>query len=249
MLSQRQRWDWDNSSQESQDTGPITNISSIVILVTEYAMGVQRPLRKTRSSSMRQHVGETREVSHLELLHRVKTHDDLQAWTAFQQSLEETVLTWLHAHPGREAACRLQSERHFVALAFERLRQAVVQRQVVCETFSGVLVYLRASLNGAILETLRTSRQPGAVSRPWPDGEDCPDRSEVWNQLQARLSSEGERRLAYLLYHCGLKPREIVRFCPREWNDVQEIYRLRRNILERLLRDANQLRWRLNPWG
>src|SRR5712692_961028 len=96
MVSQRQRWDWDNSSQESQDTGPITNISSIGILVTEYAMGVHRPLRNkgnTRSSTMRQHVGETLAVSRLELFHRASTHGDLQAWAAFQQSLEETVLT------------------------------------------------------------------------------------------------------------------------------------------------------------
>ena len=67
---------------------------------------------------MRQNVGERLEVSPLELLHRASTYGDLQAWAAFQQSLEETVLTWFHDHPGREAVCRLQSERHFVALAF-----------------------------------------------------------------------------------------------------------------------------------
>jgi hypothetical protein len=87
----------------------------------------------------------------------------------------------------------LQSERHFVVLAFERLRQAVVQRQVACETFSEVLLYLRASLNGAILETLRVSERTGAVSSLWPDEEDCPDRSKVWDRLQARLASERER--------------------------------------------------------
>ena len=115
---------------------------------------------------MRQDVGETLEVSRLELLRRASTHGDLQAWAAFQQSLEETVLTWLHEHPGSEAACRLQSERHFVALAFERLRQAAVQGQVTCETLSEVLVFLRASLNGAILETLRISQRPGADLEP-----------------------------------------------------------------------------------
>ena len=60
------------------------------------------------------------------------------------------------------------------------------------------------------------------------------------------LPAGREQRLAYLLYHCGLKPREIVRFCPQEWSDIQEIYHLRRNLMERLLRNADQLRWRLN---
>ncbi len=40
--------------------------------------------------------------------------------------------------------------------------------------------------------------------------------------------------------------KEILRFCPQEWSDVQEIYRLRRNIMERLLRNADHLRWRLS---
>jgi hypothetical protein len=185
---------------------------------------------------MRQDVGETLAVSRLELLRRASTDGDLQAWAAFQQGLEETVLTWLHEHPGREAACRLHSNRHFVAQAFERLRQAVVQRQVACETLSEVLMYLRASLNGAILETLRDSKRPGAISSIWPDGEDRTVRSELWDRLQARLPNRREQRLAYLLYSCGLEPAEIVRGSPQEWSDVQEVARLRRIILARLMR-------------
>ena len=185
---------------------------------------------------MRQDVGKTHEVARLELLRQVSTHGDLEAWAAFQQGLEETVQAWLHEHPSREAACRVHSERHFVALAFEQLQQAVVQGQVTCETLSMVLVYLRASLNGAILETLRVSSRPRAVSNPWPDVEDRPDRSEVWDRLQARLSDQREQRLAFLLYHCGLEPAEIVRCCPQEWSDVHEVTRLRCIILMQLMK-------------
>jgi hypothetical protein len=66
---------------------------------------------------MRQDASELREDSPLELWRRAKTHGDLQAWAAFQRGLEETVLTWFHGHPGSQAACRLHSEQHFVALA------------------------------------------------------------------------------------------------------------------------------------
>jgi non-ribosomal peptide synthetase component F len=79
-----------------------------------------------------------------------------------------------------------------------------------------------------------------------PQVEDQIDSSEVWEILQALLPNRREQRLAYLLYHCGLGPREIVHCCPQEWSDVQEIYRLRRNILERVLNNANKLRWQLN---
>jgi hypothetical protein len=61
------------------------------------------------------------------------------------------------------------------------------------------------------------------------------------------LPNDRERRLAYLLFHCHLKPREIVHFCFEEFNEVQEVYRLRRNIFERLLRSADIIRWRLAP--
>jgi hypothetical protein len=185
---------------------------------------------------MRQDVGEVLEVSRLELLCCASTHGDLETWAAFQQCLEETVLTWLHDHPGREAACRMHSERHFVALAFERLQQALSQRPETCQTLSEVLAYLRACLNGVILEALRVCKWPEGVPSPWSDGEDACDRSQVWERLQALLSNERERRLAYLLYHCGLTPAEIVRGSPQEWSDVQEVARLRRIILARLVR-------------
>ncbi len=184
---------------------------------------------------MRQDIEETREVSRLELWHRASRQGDLQAWAAFQQSLEETVLTWFHDHPDSEAARRLQSDSHFVARAFEQLWHLVVQRQVACETLSEVVLYLRASLNGAILETLRASRRPSAASSSWPDGEERPETSEIWDRLQAELPDQRERRLAYLLYHCGLQPSEIVRSCPQEWSDVHEVARLRRSILVRLM--------------
>ena len=188
----------------------------------------------------------------LELLRRALVQVDQDAWAGVQRCLSELVRGWLYSHPRREAALRWQSEEDYVALAFERFWQATVQQQVAFRTLAGALAYLRASLNGAILDTLRTyvrSREvplpePGAPGEP--SFEDRTNSGELWEILQRVLPSERERRLAYLLYHCGLKPREIVRFCPQEWNDVQEIYRLRRNILERLKRQMDQLRWRFN---
>ena len=100
--------------------------------------------------------------------------------------------------------------------AFERFRQAAVQAQMAFETLARVLVYLRASLNGAILDTLRTLSRPREVSRPVlgqagePGVEDQIDSNEIWEVLQILLPRAREQRLAYLLYHCGLGPREIL---------------------------------------
>ncbi len=183
----------------------------------------------------------------LELLRRAIIQSDQDAWEGVQQCFGEFVRGWLLGHPRREGTCRLESEVTYVALAFERFWQATVQQRIVFKTLGGALAYLRASLYGAILDTLRTYSRPREVSLPEPGevGEpqvkDQAASLELWEVLRSMLPSEREQRLAYLLYHCGLGPREIVRFCPQEWNDVQEIYRLRRTILERLLRNANQL--------
>ncbi len=56
---------------------------------------------------------------------------------------------------------------------------------MTCETLSEVLIFLRVSLNGAILETLRDSKQSGVVSSLWPDGEDRTIRNDLWDKLQA----------------------------------------------------------------
>jgi len=43
-----------------------------------------------------------------------------------------------------------------------------------------------------------------------------------------------------------LKPREIVHFCANEFSDIQEVYRLTRNIIERLMRQRDHIRWRMS---
>jgi len=69
--------------------------------------------------------------------------------------------------------------------------------------------------------------------------------SEMWRSVQSLLTDERERRVMYLLYYCGLKPREIVERCPQEFQDAKEIYRLNHNILDRLRRNRDRLRWLL----
>lgn len=189
----------------------------------------------------------------LELLRRATVQGDQAAWIGVQHCFSGLVHSWLCHHSMREIACRLESEENYVVQTFERFWQATnLNQQLEFNSLAAALKYLRASLNGVILDTLRTYARPREVPLPesgegWePHVEDNTDSSEVWETLQTMLSNERELRLAYLLFHCGLKPREIIRFCPQEWGDVQEIYRIRHNIMERLLHNADQLCWRLN---
>src|SRR5256884_9782716 len=123
---------------------------------------------------------------------------------------------WLRRHPQKEVACRLESEENYVAQAFERFWQAIAYIQrVKFSTLAAALQYLRASLNGAILDMLRAYARPGEISLPGPGEpgeplvEDNTENSEVWEILHMILTNPREQRLAYLLFHCGLGPREM----------------------------------------
>ena len=187
----------------------------------------------------------------LELLHRATFQDNQEAWAWVQHCFGGLVRGWLRRHPKREVACCLESEENYVGQTFERFWQATVFNQrAEFSTLAAALQYLQASLNGAILNMLRAYALPGEVSLPEPGEPGEPlvegntDYGEVWESLHMLLSNPREQRLAFLLFHCGLKPKEIICFCPLEWSDVQEIYRLRRDIIERLVRNADCIRWR-----
>jgi hypothetical protein len=182
----------------------------------------------------------------VELLRRATVANDKVAWACVQHCFSELVHGWLHRHPMRAAASFLESEETYVALAFERFWQATTSNQrLEFNRLEAALQYLRASLHGAILDTLRAYARPREVALPEPGDplvEDGTSSSEVWEVLKTMLPNPSEQRLAYLLFHCGLGPREIVNFCPQEWSSVQEIYRLRCNIVERLLCNVDSLR-------
>jgi hypothetical protein len=107
-----------------------------------------------------------------------------------------------------------------------------------------------------VIDKLRVYSRPKEAPLPEP-GSDAPHVEEpasedaygshdMWEVIRSLLPNKRERRLAYLLYYCGLKPREVMQYCPKEFSDIQEIYRLTRNILERLMRNRDQFRWRLS---
>jgi DNA-directed RNA polymerase specialized sigma24 family protein len=189
----------------------------------------------------------------LEIFHRAIIQHNEQAWELLYRRFHGLVLGWLRRHPRRDMAMRHDSEENYVARAFDRFWQATAHNQALeFDSLAAALSYLQACLNGTILDTLRAHARPNLTSLPEPGypeepaTEDTDDSEEVWEVIVSLLSNEREKRLAYLLFHCGLKAREVVQRCADEFSDVREVYRLRRNIMERLTRNADQLRWRLS---
>lgn len=189
----------------------------------------------------------------LELFKRALMQSDSLAWEAVQQCFDGIMHSWMGRHPLRDAACRLDSEENYVAQGFARFWQATVNNQEIAfRTLGAALKYLRASLHAVIIDTLRTYSRARVVKLPEPGEagepltEDHYDGGELWQIIGHLITDERERRVVYLLYYCGLKPREIVQFRCLGFENVQEIYHIRRMLIERLQRHADYLRWRLS---
>jgi DNA-directed RNA polymerase specialized sigma24 family protein len=192
----------------------------------------------------------------LEIVRRATLQRDQDAWECLQVCFSGMVRHWMHRHPNRDAAFLFASEEDYIAQAFERFWLATAcHEQVEFSTLAGALQYLRTCLHGAILDTLRAYSRPKEIPLPEaievnePFVVDGDESAQLWEVIQSLFPNEREQRVAYLLFHCGLKPREIVQFCSQEFSDIREIYRLRRNIVERLVRNADRIRWRLNDAG
>jgi hypothetical protein len=164
----------------------------------------------------------------VELLRHARVEDDYEARLWVQYCFGGLVRGWLCHHPKREATYRLESEETYVTLAFERFWHTTTSNQrLEFHQLATALQNQRASLQGVILDTLRIYARPREVSLPEPGDqhvEESIESNEVWKVLKTMLPNSCEQRVAYLLFHYGLGPREIVRLCPQELSSVSEIF-------------------------
>jgi hypothetical protein len=187
----------------------------------------------------------------LELIRRAVQQQSEQAWVVIQECFSETLCCWIRSHSSRETVLRLDTEENYVAQTIARFWYAMRDQPVAFNSLAAVLSYLRATLNGILIDTVRTYHRSQVVALPESDYpgepviEDALDDGDIWQSIQPLLPDARERRLAYLLYYCGLKPREIMIHCPGEYTSIKEIYRLNQNFLERLRRNRERLRWSL----
>lgn len=189
----------------------------------------------------------------LELLRRALVEETDEAWYIVEQCFNETIRYWIHTHPYRDVVLLRDSEENYLAQTYTRFWYAMREQHLAFTSLYAALSYLRATLSGVVMDTLRSylrtrSREvplpePGLCDELWT--EETLESQSLWESLQKLLVNERERRLFSLLYYCGLKPREVVTHCPGEFTDVQEIYYVNANMIARFRRNREQLRYLL----
>ena len=185
----------------------------------------------------------------LEIFRRAILERDDEAWSILQGCFSENVRIWIRSHANSNLALLRDSEENYVAQTFSRFWVAVHEQHSEFRTLNGALSYLHATLDGIFRDMMRSYRRSQEVPLPEQDSPEEPaaeqpdDDLDVWNTLLGLLNNERERRVVQLLYYHGLTPKKIVKHFPQEFSNEKEIYRVNYNIVERLQRKREQLRW------
>lgn len=189
----------------------------------------------------------------LEIFYRALKKQDDRANELLMRSLRGMAIGWLRSYSRYDSAMRYESEDNYVVEAFARMWNARHDQSTNFETLAAALSYLKLCLLRAVQDTLRFYEKqvvelpdPGTGSPDEPVAREEDDGRELWEVIESFLPTEREKRAAYLLFHCNLKAREVMQHCPGEFKHVSEVHRLRRNIMDRLKRNIDQIRWRLS---
>ncbi|WP_220194373.1 hypothetical protein [Ktedonospora formicarum] len=161
------------------------------------------------------------------LLRLATTRNNKQAWFALEYCFRQKLILWLRQHPRSKEALGLQSEQEYVTQAFAHFRHLAVSKQMEFRSLHAALRYLAACLNSVVLDMLRSIKQASQNVQP--------SRADLWLAISQILNEERERRLAYLLFHCGLKPAEVVERCPEEFQNLAEVQSLHVRILNHMI--------------
>jgi len=192
--------------------------------------------------------GDVDQEKDLEILRYAIALRDHEARETLEHQFTENVRFWLTQHACRDAVLRYESEQDYVDRTFQRFWQAISDQGLTFTSLAGALRYLRLCLHSAIMDTLRLQAHARLEAPPEQDHSDEPqvgdryNERELWKTISKLLANEQERRVAYLHFCCNLKPREIIYCCPDEFSSEEEIYQLKRHIMERITRNIDKLR-------
>jgi DNA-directed RNA polymerase specialized sigma24 family protein len=117
------------------------------------------------------------------------------------------------------------------------------------DSLAAILKYLKMCVHSVIAdevrarqarlyeETLDAIEQEPSSEDPAEDVISGLSIQSLWQVIQEELNGEDERLLIYLAYVQGMKPAEICVQHHQLFPSVEDVYRIKRNVLERLRRN------------
>lgn len=194
--------------------------------------------------------GEDRDDSFcFQIFERAVVQRDSDAWEAIVVQYRGIVLAYVAQHTA--AAMLRESEDYWVNRAFQRFWSAIgADRFGQFPDLPALLRYLKLCVHSVVLDELR-ARRAGSLTSLDEVPDSVPSSSDaehnvlgklagehLWAAIQRELRDEAEERVIFLSFARDMKPAEIVERHPELFASVADVYRIKRNVIERLRRSA-----------
>ncbi len=190
----------------------------------------------------------------LEMFRRAIVKRDDDAWACIYQQYAPLVLTWVTQHQSATPLLGQDGSGPLVNAAFAKFSQALTPVKMAnFDSLAAILKYLKMCVHSVVAdevrsrqarqyeETLELIEHEPASDDPADDVVSNISAQGLWKVIQEELNGEDERVLIYLAYIQGMKPSEISSQHKRLFPTVDDVYRIKRNVLERLRRNRRLL--------
>lgn len=186
-----------------------------------------------------------------ELFRRAFLHGNQRAWEHTYTTFSPLVAGWVKRHSAFPATG--EEIQYFVNRAFAKMWSALSpERFDQFPDLGSLLSYLQACVHSAVVDAGR-SRNPAVITDPANEalttkreekGSSIEDRAlnraqheEFWHLIEERLKDKKERLVVQGSFVQNLKPRELYAEFEYMFSGVEEIYRIKQNVIARLRRD------------
>jgi len=183
-----------------------------------------------------------------ELFRRAIREQDQAGWQIICVNYQPLVAGWVRRHPAYEASG--EEVQYFVNGAFGKMAGTLTPDKFRGFSDAGSLLrYLKMCVHSVIVDYNRTidqsnwypledaSEEPSLDPEPEEQAMDRSYRQALWDLIYARLQDEKERSVIYGSFVLVLKPQELYDHFQNLFSEVDEIYRVKQNVLSRLRRD------------
>lgn len=193
-----------------------------------------------------------------ELFRRALAQRNDDAFAELMRNYRGLVEGWVRHHP--KFGMTNEDAELFATTAFERLWIAIPPARFArFPDLRSLLKYLQMAAHCSVADHLRSAEPALPLESDDPDAPvrepaapeaalSTVERSEIWTAVLAELRTDKERIVFHCCYALEMKPGEVYEAHPDVFGAVQEVYRTKQNVLERLRRNDG-LRKFLAPYA
>lgn len=190
-----------------------------------------------------------------ELFRRAIVHRNQTAWEAIYQQYHKLVRYWIQ-HCSSAYFSQEEDIQSLVNATFAKFWHSISSEKFEqFDSLRALLGYLKLCAGSVTTDRIRRQKYQKMLTdleeiHMLPSNEDIEQttldktaRQQFWDYIQAQLKNEDEWFVIYHMFVLGWKPRDIHKHYPQRFADIQDIYRIKRNVLDRLGRSEDLRKW------